>query len=89
MPRYHFNVHDGVDVPDPTGADFADWQTARVEAIRRVGVIFKDEPQRIALGEDWRMEVTDETGLILFRLDFSSSEAPVLAGAGHSPLEQT
>jgi hypothetical protein len=34
--------------------------------------------QSIALGEDWRIEVTDHTGLILFQMTFQVVEAPVI-----------
>ena len=74
MPRYHFNVYDGVTMLDPDGVELTSWEAARLEAIRHCGEIFKDDPKRIALGEDWRMEVTDDTGLVLFRLDFSVME---------------
>ena len=70
MPRFHFNVYDGVAAIDAEGTELADWGDARLEAIRLSGEILKDNAKRIALGEDWRMEVTDATGLVLFRLDF-------------------
>lgn len=78
MPRYHFNVYDGVSEPDLTGTELADWQVARLEAIRLAGQILKDEAHRIALGEDWRIEVTDSTGLILFQMTFLVVEAPAM-----------
>ncbi|MGU3668470.1 DUF6894 family protein [Methylobacterium sp. A49B] len=78
MARFHFNVYDGVSMPDPVGTDLSSWDDARVEAIRMAGEILKDKAHRIALGEDWRMEVTDETGLVLFRLDFSVLESPAV-----------
>ena len=80
MPRFHFNVYDGVTDIDHTGVELADWREARLVAIQHAGAIFKDDPKRLAIGEDWRMEVTDDSGLVLFRLDFSVMEAPVLSG---------
>ena len=79
MPRFFFNVYDGVSSIDDTGTELADWKEARIEAIRLSGAIFTDDAQQIALGEDWHIEVTDERGLILFRFDFVSHEAPVLS----------
>lgn len=78
MPRFHFNIYDGVNLLDPTGTELPGWDEARSEAVRLAGDVLKDSAHRIALGEDWRMEVTDDTGLILFRLDFSVLEAPVV-----------
>lgn len=76
MPRYHFNVYDGVSAPDPEGYELVDWQAARLEAVRLAGELLREDAKRIAIGEDWYMEVTDDTGLVLFRLDFSVMEAP-------------
>ena len=71
MPRFHFNVYGGVCVLDTEGTELPDWQAARLEAIRYAGALLVDEAQHVARGEEWRMEVTDEVGLMLFRLDFS------------------
>lgn len=78
MPRYHFNVYDGVRLRDDEGTELPDWQAARLEAIRRAGDILKDDAQRIAVGEDWRIEVTDSTGLILFQMAFLMVESPAV-----------
>lgn len=78
MPRYFFNVFDGrIDI-DPTGAELSGWKDARREAMRVAARIIDDDAESLALGADWHMEVTDERGLILFRLDFHITEAPVL-----------
>ena len=80
VPRFHFNVFDGVSDIDTEGTELPSWEEARFEAIRLAGEIIRDDSKRIAVGEDWRLEVTDETGLILFRLDFNVMEAPALSG---------
>ena len=74
MPRFHFNVYDGVSALDPTGTELTDWPTARLEAVRLAGALMADDAQQIAVGEDWRLEVTDEAGLVLFRLDVTAQE---------------
>lgn len=71
VPRFHFNTYDNVTVLDPEGTELADWDEARLEAIRLCGEILKEDAKRVALCEDWRMEVTDDTGLVLFRFDFA------------------
>jgi hypothetical protein len=81
MPLFHFNVCDGVCLPDREGSEWPDWQAARLEAIRRAGEVLKREAERIALGEDWRIEVTDHTGLILFHMSFMVVESPVMREA--------
>jgi hypothetical protein len=76
MPRYHFNVFDGRSPADVAGRELPTIQDARGEAIRLSGALLEADGHRIQLGEDWRMEVTDDRGLILFRLDFTVMEAP-------------
>ncbi|KNY24501.1 hypothetical protein [Methylobacterium sp. ARG-1] len=79
MPRFFFNIYDSVSLPDDMGTELADWQEARIQTIEFAGEVIKDEAKRIALGEDWRIEVTDEQKLVLFRFDFISQEAPALS----------
>lgn len=76
MPRFHFHIFDGQDRCDEDGTELPDFQAAQVEAIRFAGEILTDEAHRIALGMEWRMDVTDESNLILLRLDFSAVAAP-------------
>ena len=78
MPRYHFNVHNGYTSLDADGTELPDWRAALSEAIRLSGMILADDHDRLVLGEDWRMEVLNETGLMLFRLDLSVMESPAL-----------
>ncbi|MET0528565.1 MAG: hypothetical protein ABW003_09510 [Microvirga sp.] len=70
VPRYHFNVYDGVTLLDKKGVELPDTMFARREAIRYAGVLLEEGARLESLGQEWRMEVTDGTELILFRLDF-------------------
>ena len=81
MPRFHFHVHDGCSVMDTEGTELPDPQAARLEAMRIAGDILKHDAHRVALGEDWRIEVTDATGLILFQMTFLVVESPVMRRA--------
>lgn len=78
VPRYHFNILDGVCLPDTEGTELPDWQAARLEAIRRAGTVLKDDARSVAVGDDWRIEVTDHTGLVLFQMTFLMIESPVM-----------
>jgi hypothetical protein len=80
MPRFHFHVHDGISALDTEGTELPDWQAARLEAIRLAGDILKHDADRIALGEDWRIEVTDHAGLILFQMTFLVVESSTMRG---------
>ena len=81
MPHFHFNVYDGIELLDEKGVELPDTNFARREAIRYAGSLLESGPTRNDLSEDWRMEVTDDTGLVLFRLDFHVSESPATAFA--------
>lgn len=87
MPRYFFHVRDGRSVPDDTGTELADWAEARVEAIRLCGAIIEDDAERLALSDEWYLDVEDERGLVLFRFSFISLEAPVLTSQRRTPLK--
>ncbi|KAB1071210.1 DUF6894 family protein [Methylobacterium planeticum] len=80
MPRYFFHVHDGVSLLDHEGTELADWHQAQFHAIRTAGEIISDNAKRLKLGEDWKMEVTDEVGLVLFRLDFHVASSAAVMG---------
>jgi hypothetical protein len=76
MPRYFFNVRDGRNIQDEIGSDLDSVEAARIEAvetagalIRQLGASFWDEP------DQWTMEVTDDSGQVLFTLRFSGEKA--------------
>jgi hypothetical protein len=77
MPRFYFNVHDGKSGLDVIGTELPDWAAARVEAIRCMGEMMKDNAAHVVLGEDWWIEVTDSTGLILFQVALLMTETPI------------
>lgn len=81
MPRFYFSVFDGRSFPDTDGIELRDRTAAQVLAIQHAGEVLQSDAKRITPGQDWRMEVTDERGLILFRLDFSVTAPPTLADA--------
>jgi hypothetical protein len=81
MPRYHFNVYDASDTIDELGVELPNWASARREAVRSSGAILEDEAESLKLGEAWRMEVTDDAGLILFSLTFTVTTSSALAQA--------
>ena len=78
MPRYHFNVYDGVTLLDKKGVELPDSNFARREAIRYAGSLLEEGGKQDDLGLEWRMEVTDDQGLILFRLDFFVTHSPAM-----------
>ena len=76
MPRYFFHVHDGSSSLDNEGTKLRDIYAAQEEAIRLSGELLRDLGGKFWDGAVWILEVTDETGHILFTLRFSAAEAP-------------
>ena len=74
MPRYHFNVYDGVNVLDGRGTLLPSMQKARESAVDMAGAIIGESAGSLEPGSEWHMDVTDPAGLVLYRLDFSVTE---------------
>lgn len=81
MPRYYFRIHDGRSIFDTDEMVLANTSEARRTAIRISGQYFVDDADLVSLAEEWRMDVTDERGLILFRLDFVVTDAASVGGS--------
>jgi len=86
MPRYHFNLSDGRDLPDLVGTELSGIAEARLEAIRLTGAVLNESPEDFWDAGSWEMVVTDEGGLILFSLHLLSVDAaaaqPRRSGSG-------
>lgn len=78
MPLYRFRVYDGRHDADVTEVELPNAQAARAEALRFAGDSIRDAAKYPVFSEEWRAEVTDGTGLLLFRMDFVLAEAPVV-----------
>ena len=74
MPRYHFNVYDGIALPDHEGTELPNLDAARREALKVAEGLITSPARREDLGEEWRLEITNEAGVLLFRMDFIVTE---------------
>ena len=74
MPRYFFNVYDGYSSLDKDGTELSGIYTAQNEAIRLSGEILREEGGKFWNGTEWKLEVTDVSGAVLFILRFSAHE---------------
>jgi hypothetical protein len=74
MPRYFLNqVHKGELIPDVEGAEFADLEAVRKEAVLAAREIMAD---RLIKGEEVnhsKFEVLSETGTVVLTLPFSEA----------------
>lgn len=57
------------------GADLPDTTAARTEAAKRIGGLLSQHAHEIWVDQDWQIDVTDETGLILYVIHVSASRS--------------
>ncbi len=81
MPYFHFQVRTESHVLLTEGAELKGFDEARIEAACRVGGLLKEHAAEIWTDEDWRLDVTDEKGLILFVLQVFASKSAATASA--------
>ena len=75
LPNFHFHIEAN---SDEAGVELSDLETAKHEAVRYLGNILSSEAARFWDSADLVLTVSDETGLTLFELHVSVTEAPVL-----------
>lgn len=71
MPIYHFNVQDGVSLPDEEGHELPDLETAKGEAVALAGALIGELKTEFWKSLEWRMCVTDDDGRLLFTLSLT------------------
>jgi len=76
MPRYHFHCADGSREPDVDGIELANDEAAQQEAVALAGQILKDDPKLIWNKGQWRVEVTDDSNMLLFTVVTLAMDAP-------------
>lgn len=78
--KFHFQVRTESHVLLTEGIELATIDEARIEAARRVGRLLHDHADQLWTDEDWRMDVTDDKGLILFVLTISAMRSSATTG---------
>lgn len=66
MPRFQFQVRNESHVWLAEVVELAGADEARVEAARRVGDLLSKCAAKLMSDEEWRMDVTDDAGSVLF-----------------------
>ena len=84
MPRYFFHRTDGGFDPDTEGTELPDMEVARVEAVRYAAGTMRDRPDYVWDGKDFRIEMTDEAGILLCTVVVLGIDAPAMRGSGPS-----
>lgn len=76
MPRYHFDSVDGRRDPDPDGLDLPNDHAARSMAVRYAGEVLTSDPDVVWRKGQWRVEVMNDDGVLLFTLLTVAIDAP-------------
>jgi hypothetical protein len=77
MAQYNIELRTESHVSETLVVEMEDLTALRVEVARFVGEMLRDHAGQIWVDEDWRMDVTDEKGLILYVMQIQAMCAPV------------
>ncbi|MGI3902394.1 MAG: DUF6894 family protein [Janthinobacterium lividum] len=80
MPRFFFHRADGVFDPDEVGSELPDLASARIEAVRFAADSIRDQPMEVWQGHNFRVEVSDEEGMLLCTVVILGLDAPAARG---------
>jgi hypothetical protein len=76
MPIYHFNLADHTYEPDAEGTELADEATARTEAVKFAGAYLADNPDLLAEGARFEVQVVSDDDLHLFTVAIEARNGP-------------
>ncbi len=79
MPRYNFGSVDGDRDPDVYGVELANDTAARAYAIKYAGEVLQSDPRTLSAHGQWRVEVTDAEGHLLFNVVTLAMDSPEAA----------
>lgn len=74
MPRYQINLRTAERVWDTLAVEKKDIRGLRVELARFVGQMLRDHAEQIWADQDWRVDVTDASGLILYVMHIAATD---------------
>jgi hypothetical protein len=74
LPRYHIGLRSETHLNETVQVERDDLTALRIELARFVGELLKEHAEVIWQDEDWRIDVTDETGLILFVMEIHATD---------------
>ena len=75
MANYHIELRTPDRVWDTFDVSTADLEGLRIEVARFVGELLRDHAKEIWADKDWRIDVTDEGGLILYAMSIYPTDS--------------
>jgi hypothetical protein len=73
MPRYFFNVHDGISTSDLIGSEHPDLYAVREEAVETIAERLKGKLLKSKDLSSWTLNVTNDSGLTVLILSLSAA----------------
>jgi hypothetical protein len=75
MPQYHIELRTENRVWETLDVESIGLPELRIEMAKFVGELLRDHASRIWEDQNWRVDVTDQTGLILFVMQVVATES--------------
>jgi hypothetical protein len=75
MALYHIELRTADQVWETLDVERDDVTSLRIEMARFVGELLKDHAGKIWADKDWRVDVTDEAGLILYVMNIFATDS--------------
>lgn len=76
MAAYHINIRTESHIADSLEVEMDDLTELRLELARFVGELLRDHAEQIWADEDWRIDVTDEAGAIIYVMHIAAAQSP-------------
>lgn len=75
MTHYNFELRTEGRVWETVTVQSQDLDALRIELAMFVGELLRDHARQIWIDQDWRIDVTDQTGMILYVMQITTSES--------------
>jgi len=74
--RYYFHIHDRLEIRDEVGTELVDLAAVQLESVRFAGSVIRELGSKFWDSSRWQLEVLDDAGGDVLRLDFMGSLSP-------------
>lgn len=75
MAHYNIELRTAGQIWETVPVESDDVRALRIELAKFVGELLKDHADKIWADQDWRVDVTDEEGLILYVMHLSATDS--------------
>lgn len=79
MPGYHIELRTADQVWETLVVERDDLAALRLEMARFVGELLRDHAHKVWADKDWRMDVTDDAGRILYVMNIAATDKAAAA----------